>query len=42
LAEHAVDRVVLELDVLGVHHLVVHVLEPELRSAAAGDVHHVR
>ncbi len=41
-AEHTVDRVVVERDVLGVDHSVVDVPEAELGTAAAGGVEHRR
>ena len=41
-AEHAVDRIVVERDVLGVDHPVVDVPEAELGTAAAGGVEHRR
>src|SRR5918996_5796770 len=41
-AEHAVYRIVVELDALGVDHPVVDVLEAEFAAAAAGGVQHRR
>ena len=41
-AEHAVDRIVVEVDALGVDHPVVDVAETELGAAAAGGVEHRR
>ena len=41
-AEHSVDRVGVELDALGVHHPVLHVLDLELGAAAAGHIDHRR
>ena len=42
LAEHSVDRVVVEVDRLGVHHAELDVLDALLRAVPARDIDHVR
>ena len=42
LAEHSVDRLVVEVDLLGIRHAELDVLDSELRPVAAGDVDHIR